>query len=103
MPHKDQEFIGDWAKLLFHKYGLGVIDFADAAAELGYKTTKAAYTALARKTFPVKVEVQGRRKKVLLSNLAHFLATGESQAPRIGARGPGRPSKEESLARRQAN
>jgi hypothetical protein len=99
MPQKDQEFIGDWAKLLFHKYGLGVIDFADAAAELGYKTTKAAYTALARKAFPVRVEAQGRRKKVLLSNLAHFLATGESQAPRVVTRGPGRPSNAERLAR----
>lgn len=85
---------------LWNKYGRGILSFPEGASELGYATRKAAYSALERDKFPVKVSSVGGRKAILVINLARFLDTGmpqlqrEDEPPR---RGPGRPPKAVSM------
>ena len=86
---------------LWNKYGRGILSFSEGASELGYATPKAAYSALDRGKFPVKVSSVGGRKAILVINLARFLDTGMPQSQIEDApprRGPGRPPKGVSLA-----
>ncbi len=67
------------ASRLFERYQRAVLTFAEAAKELDFPTVNAAYTALSRGKFPVRVLRDGFKSSVLLTDLALFLATGAPQ------------------------
>lgn len=83
------------------KYDAVVVDFATAAAEIGYRTRGAAYTARARGQFPLRVETRSGALVVTIVELARFATTAEptAAAPAAGPRRPGRPTKTEQMRR----
>lgn len=89
---------------LHHKYGRVSVDFAEAAAEIGFPTTRAALQARRKKKFPLQViDHRGGRLTVTIAEIARFGATGEpasqtTQAPT--KRRSGRPTKAEQMRRR---
>lgn len=81
---------------IWQKYGRGTLSFVEAAAELSYRTPKAAYSARRRDQFPVRLTPIGARDGVLVADLAWFLVTGQPCCPNgeeRPKRGPGRPSR----------
>lgn len=77
------------------------ISFSEAAKALSYASANAAYISRRRKTFPLRVDKNGGLK-VAVAELARYLTTGEpaSREAQSLKRGPGRPSKKETIRNR---
>jgi len=87
---------------LFDRYGRSILNFEEAARELGYKSLVTAYSARRRKKFPIRVLDVGGRLSCTVADLAEFLATGQPQTDRESEplkKKPGRPTNAERARR----